>query len=43
MYPVGWQIYAWQEKASGRTFFSLKPTVFTPTPFTTGLEIKKMF
>jgi hypothetical protein len=30
MYPVGWQIYAWQEKASGRTFFSLKPTVFTP-------------
>jgi hypothetical protein len=21
MYPVGWQIYAWQEKASGRTLF----------------------
>jgi hypothetical protein len=34
MYPVGWQIYAWQEKASGRTFFSLKPTV--------GLSEKKV-
>jgi hypothetical protein len=25
--PVGWQIYAWQEKARGRTFFPLKPSV----------------
>jgi hypothetical protein len=29
--PVGWQIYARHGKASGRTFFSDKPTVvFTP-------------
>jgi len=29
--PVGWQIYARQEKASGRTFFSDKPTVVFTT------------
>jgi hypothetical protein len=34
MYPVGWNIYAWQEKASGGTFFSLKTTV--------GLSEKKV-
>ena len=33
--PVGWQIYARHGKASGRTFFSDKPTVvFTTVVFT---------